>query len=198
VNPANARGLVPPRPNLGPEPWSDPPPIALFLWVAGALACLFLIWLVRRRLHRARVNRAGPNLANQAPRDTTPRGRLVALSHSMRDALTNQFGTAWRAKTTEELSAEPRLAEVLGADQLEELIRFLDQIDQLKFAPERSNHHHESLERELEAWEPRLADLKKKIQAKSETRLKNSPLRSGPRSPSLKIAHAETAHATTL
>jgi hypothetical protein len=111
----------------------------------------------------------------------------------MRDVLANQFGTAWRAKTTEELSAEPRLEEVLGHDQLQVLIRFLDHVDRLKFAPERSNHHHELLERDLLAWEPRLADLKKKIQAKPDGRLKNKMVRSGPRSSTLKIGHAETA-----
>ncbi len=111
--------------------------------------------------------------------------------------MANQFGTAWRAKTNEELAAEPRLAEVLGHDQLQELIRFLDQVDQLKFAPERSNHHHESLERELAAWEPRLADLKKKIQANPEAGQKNRKVRSGPQSSSKKIGHAETVPAMT-
>ena len=143
------------------------------------------------------IGRTGPLLSNQGPRDTTPRGRLVALSHSMRDVLTNQFGTAWRAKTTEELSAEPRLAEVLGHDQLRELIRFFDQVDQLKFAPERSNHRDESLERELAAWEPRLADLQKKIQAKPAGRSQNKTVRSAPRGSSKKIGRAEAAPATT-
>jgi hypothetical protein len=197
VNPANARGLVPPRPNLGPEPWSDPPPIAISLWVAGALTCLFLGFLAYRRLRRVRINRAGLDRSNPAPRDNTPRGRLVALSHSIRDLLANKFGTAWRAKTTEELAAEPRLAELLGHNQLQELVRFLDQVDRLKFAPERSNQHHESLERELAAWEPQLAYLKKKIEAKPEARQKNRPLRSNPRGSSKTIAHAEAAPATT-
>ena len=54
---------------------------------------------------RAGSRRSGPaTSANHA--DATPRGRLVALSYSIRDALIGQFGTAWRAKTTEELSAE--------------------------------------------------------------------------------------------
>ena len=197
MNPANARALVPPRPNLGPEPWSDPLPFALFLWVAGALACLFLTWLLRRRLRHMGVGRTGQLVSNLGPRDTTPRGRLVALSHSMRDVLTNQFGTTWRAKTTEELSVEPRLAAVLGHVQLLELIRFFDQVDQLKFAPERSNHRDESLERELAAWKPRLADLEKKIQAKPAGRSQNKTVRSMPRGSSKKIGHAEAAPATT-
>ena len=42
---------------------------------------------------------------------------------------------AWRAKTNEELAAEPLLLESLGDDRLQELIRFLVEIDHLKFAP---------------------------------------------------------------
>jgi hypothetical protein len=121
-----------------------------------------------------RVGGAGTHLSNRGPGDTTPRGRLVAHSLSIRDVLANQFGTAWRAKTTEELAAEPRLAEVLGPDQL-----------------------HESLERELATWEPRLTDLKKKIQAKPEGRPKNKTVPSAPRGSIKKIGHAETARATT-
>ncbi len=46
-----------------------------------------------------------------------------------------QFGVSCRAKTTEELSADERLAELLGADAFQELMQFLDRIDLLKFAP---------------------------------------------------------------
>ena len=91
----------------------------------------------------------------------------------MRDVLADQFGAAWRAKTNEELSAEPLLLESLGHEQLQELIRFLVDIDRLKFAPNRSNHQQGSLEEQLAAWEPRLSDLGKKIKAKPERRLKN-------------------------
>jgi hypothetical protein len=171
VNQPGARRLVPPRPNLGPEPWSEAQPLAGFFVVAGTLACLLLVWLVWRRGRRGRVGRLARDLISQRPRDVTPRGRLVGLSDSIRDVLANQFGTSWRAKTTEELSAEVRLEDVLGREHLEELIRFLDQVDHLKFAPERSSHHHEALERELTIWEPRLADLKNKIQAKREGRV---------------------------
>ena len=91
----------------------------------------------------------------------------------MRDVLADQFGAAWRAKTNEELSGETQLVDLLGHDHLQELIRFLDDIDRLKFAPNRSNHQQESLEEQLAAWEPRLADLGKKIKAKPERRQKN-------------------------
>jgi hypothetical protein len=170
VNPASARGLVPPRPNLGPEPWTDAQPIWPLLLAAGVLACLLFAWLVLGRRRRGSVRANGLGIPNASPRDATPRGRLVTHSDTIRDMMATQFGIAWRAKTTEELSAETLLEQVLGRDQLQELICFLDQADQLKFAPERSNHHHELLEQELATWEPRLADLKSKIQAKSGAR----------------------------
>jgi hypothetical protein len=84
---------------------------------------------------------------------------LIALSRSIRNALTEQFGTAWRAKTTEELSTAPQLESVIGCDQLRELTRFLDQVDHLKFAPERPNHRSVTLEQELATWEPRIKGL---------------------------------------
>jgi hypothetical protein len=191
VNPANARALVPPRPNLGPEPWSEAGPITLYVAIATALTALLVGWIVWTKLARARTRRRARNSSSrQGPYDTSPRGRLVALSHSMRDVLADQFGAAWRAKTNEELSAEPLLLESLGHDQLQELIQFLVDIDRLKFAPNRSNHQQVSLEEQLAAWEPRLADLGAKIKAKPERRPKNGAAASNSRTtaPSLSLA----------
>jgi len=118
---------------------------------------------------------------------------LVALSNSMRDVLANQFGAGWRAKTTEELSAEVRLLEALGREQLQELIRFFDQVDRVKFAPERSNNQHDSLELTLNTWEPRLAELEKKIRARREGRRK---IRTGDFEPAIsraELSQPETA-----
>ena len=53
----------------------------------------------------------------QSPHDPAPQGRLVAFSHSIRETLADQFGTAWRAKTTQELATEAQLVEVLGREQ---------------------------------------------------------------------------------
>jgi hypothetical protein len=193
VNPASARALVPPQPNLGPEPWSEPQSISRVLLAVVLLVCLLCCWLAWRRLGRRRAQHVRHDLSNQGPPDATPRGRLVAHSDSIRDVLAKQFGPAWRAKTTEELSAEVRLEEVLGHDQLQELIRFLDEIDQLKFAPKRSNHHHESLERTLTTWEPRLADLKRKIQARPEIRVRNASVDSGVKKSRRRLDPAEAA-----
>ena len=121
---------------------------------------------MRRR--RAAVA-ARPTRHPSAP-DVTPRGRLVALSTSTKNALAARFGPTWRAKTTEELAAEPALAEVLGPELLGELIEFLDRIDRLKFAPERPNHFGRSLEEELADWDPRVAGLIARIEARTNGR----------------------------
>ncbi len=177
MNDAVPRGLVPPRPNLGPEPWPGDQPVVEVLLAAGALASLVLAWVCWRLIRRRRARSERSSLAPRNQPDATPRGQFVALSDSIREALIRQFGTAWRAKTTEELSADAQLAHALGREPLQELIRFLDQVDHLKFAPERSNHHDLSLQQELAGWKPRVADLMKKIQAKPDGRL-NQPTHS--------------------
>jgi hypothetical protein len=173
VNEPVPRGFTPPQPNLGPEPWPEDQPVTALLVALCAVAFLLLSWFAWRLIRRRR-RRAGPgSLAARDQPEDTPRGRLVALSHSIREALTLQLGTPWRAKTTEELSVDAQLEQLLGREGLRELIRFLDQVDRLKFAPERSNHGHESLQSALAAWEPRLDELKKKIHAKGVDRMKN-------------------------
>ncbi len=160
------KGLVPPRPNLGPEPWPGEAPIAPYLLAAGAalalLACGLILWRLRRRRRRTALT----SLPVANPADDSPREQIVALSAALRAALTNQFGTAWRAKTTEELSADSRLKELLGVDQLEEFSRFLDYVDHLKFAPERTNNNDgAALEANLATWAPRVESFRSKIQA---------------------------------
>ncbi len=172
MNELASRALVPPRPNLGPEPWADDPSIMRILVAIGAVAFLAIVWsswrLIRHR--RAGSRRSGPAPGDQA--DATPRGQFVALSYSIRDALIGQFGTAWRAKTTEDLSADSQLERALGPELFQELIRFLDQVDHLKFAPERSSDRDESIPRALADWKPRVADLLNKIKAKPDVRSK--------------------------
>jgi hypothetical protein len=166
VNQPAPGGFIPPRPNLGPEPWPEDQPIAGLLLVAVAAACVLLGWFLWRRVRHRGVQAKPGGLAARGEPDNTPRGRLLALGHSIREALTVQFGAPWRAKTTEELAADAQLEQVLGCDGLQELIRFLDQVDRLKFAPERSNHRQEALEAELAAWHPRLLALKQRIETK--------------------------------
>jgi hypothetical protein len=108
---------------------------------------------------------------------------LVAFSSSIRETLANRYGTAWRAKTTQELATEDALVEMLGYEQLDELIRFLDFVDHLKFAPERSNNNHEALESELMSWEPRISSIGKMIQSNSERKQKPATANVQPQNP---------------
>jgi hypothetical protein len=174
VNDAASPGLVPPRPNLGPEPWLDLQPMNL-VW--PALLVLVLLLLAVLLWRRSRRNAARARRDNLAPGDLadsnpSPRDRLVALSGSIRDALTVQFGSSCRAKTTEELAADDRLEQLLGDEELRELIRFLDQIDRLKFAPERADHQQDVLADALTSWEPRVETLRARIRAKPRSRVK--------------------------
>jgi Domain of unknown function (DUF4381) len=166
VNEVSPKGLVPPRPNLGTEPWPSEPPIVLYLSTAGLVIALAIVGLFLWRLRRRRSRTAPRSLPTAIAPDASPRGQMVALSASLRDALTHQFGTSWRAKTTEELATDSRLEELLGIDELKELSRFLDHVDQLKFAPERANHRGDSLEADLATWTPRVATFRSKIQTR--------------------------------
>ena len=65
--------------------------------------------------------------------------------------------------TTEELAVDRRLEKLLGDQDLQELIRFLDHVDHLKFAPERSNHQQEVLQEALTSWEPRVEMLRDRV-----------------------------------
>jgi hypothetical protein len=167
------RSLVPPRPNLGPESWPTPPWFELY-WLILAIPALAVLGWVCWKIIRRGLARSHSARASHDDSDATPRGRLVALSKSTRNALTARFGATWRAKTTEELAAEPLLAEVLGPEPLRDLIQFLDRVDRLKFAAERSNQFRQPLDDELAAWSPRIAALISKIETKSNGRHKQS------------------------
>jgi hypothetical protein len=161
-----ARSLIPPQPNLGPEPWSNTPSLDPVWPVVAAVFAIIAAWLAWRIGRRRRI-RSPEGPVSPHALDESPRGRLVALSASAKTALATRFGSAWRAKTTEELAVEPSLAELLGPEMLRELIDFLDRIDRLKFAPHRANRAPQSLEEELAAWNPRVAGLIGKIGAGS-------------------------------
>jgi hypothetical protein len=184
VNGENTKGLVPPQPNLGPEPWREPEasPRLLFALAIAAVAILLATWGWRRRIRLA-ARRRGASSARPLVADPTPRDQLVGLSETIRDALTAQFGVSCRAKTTEELSADERLAQLLGAEAFQELMQFLDRIDLVKFAPERSDRRDDELAEALEAWEPRVTALAARIRVKPRSRPRAKAERSVPASP---------------
>ncbi|MHB1556120.1 MAG: hypothetical protein ACYC61_01440 [Isosphaeraceae bacterium] len=176
MNGNEARGLVPPKPNLGPEPWRDVRPGSRLLLpavlVVIAVVFLMLAWAWRRRRAALLARRTFADLTMAA--EPTPRDRLVGLSDSIRDALTVPFGTSGRAKTTEELASDERLAGLLGDEDFRELIRFLDRIDVLKFAPERGDNGQNALEEMLSNWEPRITALDTRIRARPRARGRGS------------------------
>lgn len=171
MNGGMARGLVPPRPNLGPEPWREPDPRSGLVLAATIviLVVLLALWIRRRRRSRhARGN--DPSTRDSITAPPGPRGRLVDLSETVRDALTAQFGRSFRARTTEELSADDRLKEWLGEDAFQELMRFLDRIDRVKFAPERPALEDAELNEILGTWEPVILALAARIRTRARQR----------------------------
>ncbi len=131
--------IVLPRPNLGPEPWSSASPVwtPLELGIVVAMVVLIatLAVLKRRRLRAAaRDERLGTSDLDVA--DLTPSQRLVASSAAVRAALIAEFGPTWGARTTQEIAADPLLADRLGPVAAESVVDYLDQVDRAKFAGE--------------------------------------------------------------
>jgi hypothetical protein len=181
VNGEKARGLVPPRPNLGPEPWREPDTTLQLLLALGVAVVIVLLaaWGWWRGAAR-RARGQGALAGGSSTAELSARDRLVGLSESIRDALTAQFGNSFRAKTTEELSADEQLVQLLGPEGVGELMPFLDRIDRLKFASERSDDHDEQLGDVLRTWEPRVTALAARIRARRATRTRPVASRSRP------------------
>jgi hypothetical protein len=136
INPGARAVLVPPRPNLGPEPlgrsiWGDEAILAGLLVTTVAASGLVAFLRYRRRRLRARPEAAG----SVPPRGpfATRREQMAAWSTLVRTALAARFGGGWHARTTEEIAAEAALVETLGAERAGELVRFLVQADLAKF-----------------------------------------------------------------
>jgi hypothetical protein len=146
------------------------------------VACLLAAWLLWRLFRRSDAQLTHQSAAGQGSRDATPRGQFLALADSVREALIHRFGTTCRAKTTEELKEDSQLEQALGREPLDDLIRFLDRVDLLKFAPERSNRADGSLHQELTAWKPKVGDLLLRIQTPADGRAKTkNPVSQAPR-----------------
>ncbi len=135
---AKAESLVPPRPNLGPEPWPEPtrwPGPAGWSGLA-ALVVVFGVGLRLRNLHRS-LRKVSESLNSSIVADglgASPRERLISNSEQVRDALIRTFGPSWGSKTTEEISQGAGLVERLDPAELGRLIEFLKLADRAKFA----------------------------------------------------------------
>jgi hypothetical protein len=137
---AVATPILPPRPNLGPEPWVEPSPLAeaITWWWALALVALAIVIgaiLLRRR---ARLRgRPRPMEATDGPADEatlSPRERMILGAERSRAALASRFGPGWLAKTTEEVGSTPEVGRAFGPERAARLIEFLREADRAKFA----------------------------------------------------------------
>jgi hypothetical protein len=127
--------LVPPRPNLGPEPLPRSLSITALVLaglLVAAVAATVLARLVRFRRQRRDRRDTAPFEAPAGPFDS--RGeQMAAWSLAIRAALAARFGGHWHARTTEEIAADPIVAERLGPELATALVRFLAVADLAKF-----------------------------------------------------------------
>ena len=141
--------IVLPRPNLGPEPWPDPP---LWPWLVAAGV------LIRGRLARpsppeATARQEGRGRRSPArSRDRRPRC-APELTDRVRSALVRAFGPGWRARTTEEVAASPDLAARFGEEVAGRVVDYLRAVDRAKFSADPAGPPDE-----LDWWAARFAE----------------------------------------
>jgi len=136
MNPAETAVLVPPRPNLGPEPWPELDEWSLGLWIASGL-CLVLTLAAAWR-HWSRKRRSAPPAAaaNQPNPLAAPDNPLVELAAVARQTLGSLPGASWPSRTTEEIARDLELRKRLGDPHFERLIELLARADHIKFSAE--------------------------------------------------------------
>ncbi len=134
-NEPKAEQLIPPRPNLGPEPCSaSGNRSGAPGWLALAVVLVGLgLWL-RSRFRRRSASRELKIVEDSTPADPSPRQRLIVQSDQIREALVRAFGSAWRSKTTEEIGEDDALLQKLEPAEFDRLIDFLRLADRAKFA----------------------------------------------------------------
>ncbi len=153
---AARKALVPPRPNLGPDPLPDG--VATGWWVGLSVLVVMVVmaslwrWRRRRRVMNAASLEAAVGLGGAS--GASAEDLMLGLGVSVRGLLIERFGQVWRAKTTEELATSLDLAKILGEEGLAELVAVLDRVDQIKFASA-GEESGRSLEGELGMWRPR-------------------------------------------
>ena len=85
----------------------------------------------RNRPRRERASRPAPD---SRPIEPAPEGDdILAWTARVRAALTERFGLAWAARTTEEIAASDELAARIGPERFADLVAFLRTADRVKF-----------------------------------------------------------------
>ncbi|WP_152053413.1 hypothetical protein [Tautonia marina] len=158
--PPTAEPVLPPRPNLGPEPWLDSSEgngwglvfLGLILLVALASG-LWMRWRRNRRRAQLPESERGQN---RPPAFPSPIDHRIRRAERLRDALITAFGPNWSAKTTEEIAADPALLTRLGPERSARVVAILADADRAKFAGSSSDERSEA---PPEADDRELADL---------------------------------------
>jgi hypothetical protein len=77
---------------------------------------------------------------------------MLQLAAQVRHLLSERFGPSMRARTTEELCADPQVRDWLGEEQFQSLTRLLYRADRGKFAPLSPADADIDPVRELPSW----------------------------------------------
>ncbi len=135
MQPSASEPIVLPRPNLPPQPWTDGGDNR-WLYLAGAVAAVALVVIIRllKRRKKKLIADAGPFAEADEPTTSEP----LPAPDPVRQTLVSLFGSAWAARTTEEIAASPRLLERFGPEAAEHIVAYLRAIDRSKFSRDAS------------------------------------------------------------
>jgi hypothetical protein len=126
--------LLPPRPNLGPEPW--PSAWATYGPYLTIALAVFWIGLTAWRVYGRGAGSRGRRIVGRGPSREAEGAQesLVVWSGRVREALATRVdGREWGARTTEEIAEDPLVTAALGAEGALALVRFLRVADRAKF-----------------------------------------------------------------
>ena len=121
---------LPPRPNLGPEPWPEPDRLSAW-WLCLGLPIFALAAWRFRRIHGPQRPTAQEASAAEIESEQSSAETFVRLVERLRSALVAKFGVSWSAMTTEEL-AVALVAKEFGSPRLP-LIELFHVSDRVKF-----------------------------------------------------------------
>ena len=147
--PEPAATIVPPRPNLGPEPLSEPglsPAWTVLLAVALLATILFIAANRRRRQTPAAESSSDLEPDGDLAEVPSPREQLIARANSVRSALVSRFGESWQAKTTEEIAIELETLAVFDAETTASIVALLRDADLAKFSRQSDGHSQRSIQ----------------------------------------------------
>ena len=124
--------ILPPRPNLGPEPWPVSDDSALWWLLSAVPVGLFVAWwCVRRRQVAETGKQAAPRINSAA---VTASDSLIHLTDQVREAMSRHLGSSWGAMTTEEIAIELPRIEGIDPSLCSRTIVYLLAADSAKFA----------------------------------------------------------------